>query len=35
MKIYHAIEIKFNELVEENVHMVIKVPRTRILVISQ
>ena len=26
MKIYHVIQTKFNQLVEENVHMIINLP---------
>ena len=30
MKTYQAIQIKFNQLVEENVHMIINLPTKRI-----
>ena len=30
MKIYHIIQIKFNESVEETAHMIVKVPTKRI-----
>jgi len=35
MKIYRVIQTKFNELVEENVHMIINRPTKRIQVTSQ
>ena len=30
MKIYRVIQIKFNQLVDENVHMIINLPTKRI-----
>jgi len=35
MKIYHVIRIKFNHLVEENVHMITNLPTKRIQVMSE
>ena len=35
MKIYHVIQTKFNQLVEENVHMIINLPTKRIKVTSE
>jgi len=30
VKIYHVIQIKFNQLIEENVHRIINLPTKRI-----
>jgi len=35
MKIYHVIQTKFNQLVEENVRMIINLPTKRIQVTSE
>jgi len=35
MKIYPVIQTKFNQLVEENVHMIINLPTKRIYVTSE
>ena len=35
MKIYHVVQIKFDQLVYENVHVIINLPTKRISVIAE